>query len=252
MTFRVSLRKELLEQWRSYRLVIAVVVLVAFGLLSPLAAKLTPELMKLLPNGGEIAKLIPPPTTMDAVAQYIKNTSQFALILAILMTMGAVAVEKDKGTAALMLVKPMPRCTFLVAKFIALALTFAFSILLAAVACYYYMLILAGALPLAAWLALNAFLLLEAWFYVALTLLCSTLTRSQAVAGGLGFGFVLLLVILESLPRLGDYLPGRLTSWGTELLAGGRMQAWPALWVTVGLIGVTLAAACLLFRGQEL
>jgi hypothetical protein len=30
------------------------------------------------------------------------------------------------------------------------------------------------------------------------------------------------------------------------------MQAWPALWVTVGLIGVTLAAACLLFRGQEL
>ncbi len=252
MTFRVSLRKELLEQWRSYRLTIAVVVLVAFGLLSPLAAKFTPELMKLVPNGDAIAKLIPPPTTMDAVAQYIKNTSQFALILAILMTMGAVAVEKDKGSAALMLVKPLPRCTFLMAKFVALALVFGLSISLAALACYYYTLVLFEALPWPAWLALNAFLLLQVWLYVALTLLSSTLTRSQAVAGGLGFGFVLLFAILESLPRLGDYLPGRLTSWGATLLTGDPLQAWPALWVTLGLIGVTLSVTCLIFRRQEL
>ena len=35
---------------------------------------------------------------MDAVTQYIKNIGQFGVILALLLTMGAVAQEKDKGT----------------------------------------------------------------------------------------------------------------------------------------------------------
>ncbi len=252
MTFQASLRKELLEQWRSYRMPIAVVVLVSLALVSPLSARFTPELMKLLPNGEEIAKLIPPPTIMDAVTQHIKNTTQFALILAILMSMGAVAVEKDKGTAAMILVKPLPRWAFLLSKFVALALTLAVSILLAGLACYYYTLILFGPLPLMAWCALNVLLLLQVWLYVALTLLCSTLTRSQAAAGGLAFGLIALLAILGSLPRVGDYLPARLTGWGMELVAGGSAQAWIALWVTLALIGAALGTACLSFRAQEL
>src|SRR5438128_3043689 len=91
MAFWVALRKELWEQWRSYRLLIAAVVLGAFGLSSPLLAKVTPEIIRLLPNGDQIAGLIPPPTTLDAVDQYLKNMSQFAIILAILLSMGSVA-----------------------------------------------------------------------------------------------------------------------------------------------------------------
>ncbi|MCD6286204.1 MAG: ABC transporter permease, partial [Anaerolineae bacterium] len=94
MIFLVALRKELFEQRRTYRLLVVVVVLLGFGLMSPLAAKLTPELLRLLPNGEEIAKLIPSPTTADAVAQYLKNSSQFGVLLALLMTMGVVVQEK--------------------------------------------------------------------------------------------------------------------------------------------------------------
>jgi ABC-type transport system involved in multi-copper enzyme maturation permease subunit len=155
MIFLAALRKELLEQWRTYRLLAVGVVLVVFGLLSPLIAKYTPEIIKLIPNGEALSHLLPTPTAMDAVTQYIKNIGQFGVILALLLTMGAVAQEKDKGTAAMMLVKPLPRATFLVAKFTALALTFTATIAIAGAACYYYTWLLFGALDAPRWLALN-------------------------------------------------------------------------------------------------
>ena len=49
-----ALRKEMIEQWRTYRLLVVCVVLIAMAMTSPLIAKLTPELLKLLP-GGEIS-----------------------------------------------------------------------------------------------------------------------------------------------------------------------------------------------------
>jgi len=252
MSFMVALRKELLGQWRSYRLLVASVVLLAFGLLSPLTAKLMPELFKLVPGGEQIAQLIPPPTIQDAVAQYIKNSDQFALILAILMAMGAVAQEKDKGTAALILAKPMPRAAFLLAKFASLGTTLAMGLALAGAACYYYTWILFGAIPPAAWLALNGLLLAIVLMYVALTLLCSTLAKSQAAAGGLAFGLVVILGVLGSLPRIGEYFPARLLVWGSGLVAGTATPAWPALLVTLALIFGALASACLFLGRQEL
>ena len=125
MLFWVALRKELLEQWRTYRMLVVGAVLLAFGLLSPLTARLTPELIRLIPNGDQLAGLIPAPTALDAAAQYLKNMSQFAVILALLLTMGSVTQEKERGTAAMMLSKPLPRWAFLAAKFAGLAVTFA-------------------------------------------------------------------------------------------------------------------------------
>jgi len=73
MSVMVALWKETLEQWRTYRLLAVVVVLGVFGLLSPLIAKLTPELVRLVPGGEQLSLLVPPPTMADAVAQYVKN-----------------------------------------------------------------------------------------------------------------------------------------------------------------------------------
>lgn len=255
MIFWVALRKEMLEQWRSYRLLIVGVVLLLFGLASPVLAKYTPEILRLaVPKGQatELLNLIPEPTVADAVAQYVKNTSQFGILLALLMAMGMVALEKDKGTAALMLSKPLPRGVFLLAKFAALGLTFALGILLAGVAGYFYTVLLFGSLSLPAWLGLNGLLLLCLLVYIALTLFCSTLTHSQVVAAGLAFGFLIVLGFLGALPRLGDYLPNRLISWGAGLFAATGTAPWGALWVSLGLIAASLLAAWLIFRRQEL
>jgi len=252
MNFLAALRKEWLEQWRTYRLLMVGVVLVVFGLLSPLFAKYTPEIIKLIPNGEAIAQLIPTPTMMDAVTQYIKNIGQFGIILALLLSMGAVAQEKDKGTAAMMLVKPLSRVTFLAAKFTALALMFAVTLAMAGAACYYYTWLLFGALDLPRWLALNGLMLVWMLVYVALTLLCSVVTKSQAAAGGLALGLLFILGLIGSIPGVGEYLPGQLIAWGGGLMAGEAKAFWPALGVSGGIIVLALMGAKLIFERQEL
>ena len=252
MKLVVALRKELLEQWRTYRMLIVAVVFVVPGLASPLLAKLTPELLRMIPEGEQIAGLIPEPTVSDAVVQYVKNLTQFGVILALLMAMGSVAREKDKGTAAMVLVKPMPRASFLLAKFGALAVTFGVSILLAGAAAYYYTLLLFEPLDLGGWLALNGLFLVYLLVYVALTLLASTVSRSQAVAGGLAFGFLMVLGILGALPGLDKAMPGQLLTWGSGLLLGEDVARWPALGVSLGLIAGALLAAQAILSRQEI
>ena len=214
MSVLVAFRKEWMELIRTYRLLIVAVVLVFFGLTSPLLAKYTPEIITLFPGGEDISKIIPPPTVWDAVTQYVKNMTQFGIILALLLTMGVVAQEKDKGTAAMVLVKPMPRGAFLGAKFLSLAAMFAICLIAAGLACYYYTLLLFEALDILHWLALNALLFLYVMVYVAITLFCSTLVKSPPAAGGVALGLVVVLGLVGAIPGLGKYLPGELNAWG--------------------------------------
>lgn len=249
----VVLRKEMMEQWRSYRLLIVGVVLLLFGLASPLLAKYGPEILRLaLPQGEELVALIPPPTLADAVSQYLKNMSQFGVLLAVLMAMGSVALEKDKGTAGLMLAKPISRGAFLAAKFLALATTFVAGIFLAGVAGYYYTLLLFGSLSPLAWLGLNGLLLVFVLVYVALTLLCSTLTESQVVSGGLAFAVVVALSGLGAVPRLGTAMPGQLITWAGGLFTAQGEPAWTALGLSIGLIALGLVLAWWVFERQDL
>jgi ABC-2 type transport system permease protein len=252
MNLWTSLRKELMEQIRTSRLLVLLAILGFFGLTSPLMARYISEIMRLVPGGEQFTAMIPPPTVNDAIAQYIKNTSQFGIVMALLLSMGSIAQEKEHGTAALMLVKPLPRVSFLLGKFLALALVFAIALLVAGLGAYLYTAVLFQVLDLGAWLALNGLMWLEMLVFVALTLLFSTLFRSQAAAVGLGFGMILLFALLGSLPTLGELQPGQLVVWGASLFGPAPVSAWPALWVSLGLIALSLLAAWLVFRRQEL
>jgi ABC-2 type transport system permease protein len=253
MNFLIALHKEWMEQWRTKRVLIIGAVFVLFGLASPLLAKITPDLLKAVPNlPPGLAEAIPAPTLADAVAQYVKNLSQFGILLAVLMSMGVVAQEKERGTAAMVLTHPLLRWNFLAAKFVALGLTFALSLTLAALGCWYYTLLLFEGLVWGPFLALNGLMLVVFLVYVAVTLLCSTLARTQGAAAGLAFAALLLVAGIGSLPRLGDYFPGRLFAWGGSLVLGEGEPAWAALWVSLALIAISLITAWQVFRRQEL
>lgn len=252
MNFFIVLRKELTEQMRTKQLLIVAAVLAAFGLTSPLLAKFTPELLKSIPNiPAGLAEMIPSPSMVDAVGQYVKNLGEFGVLLALLMTMGAVAQEKERGTAAMMLTHPVSRLNFLLAKFTALGITFAVSLAVAALGCWYYTLLLFGALPLGPYLALNGLILVVFLVYIAVTLLCSTLARTQGAAAGLTFAALVLVAGIGSLPRIGDYFPGRLFSWGATLVMGGTDTAWPAFGISLGIVAAALIIACIIFCRQE-
>ncbi len=249
------LRKEFREQWRTYRLLIVAVVLAFFGWSSPPIARYTPLLLKSIPGAPPgLDLLVPPPTIADAIGQYVKNVGQFGILLALLVPMGAVALEKERGTAAMLLSKPVSRGTFLLAKFAALGVTFFLGLFLAALGGYLYTrLLFPETLPAGRFALLNLFLFLELLVYVALTLLASTLTRSQAAAAGLAAAFFALLLIPGVFPQVGRYLPGELSSWGSRLLLGGESgPAWGALGISLGIVALALLGAWVALRRQEI
>jgi ABC-2 type transport system permease protein len=253
MSLLTCLRKEWIELSRTSRLLVLLIVLGFFGLSSPLLAKYTPEMMTLIPGGEAIASIIPVPSLVDAITQYVKNIGQFGILLALLLSMGLVSREKERGTAALLLTKPLPRRSFLWAKFIALGLGFGLALLVASLGGYYYTRLLFGSVALGGWLLLSGALFIQVLLVSAVTLLFSTLLRSQAAAAGLALGLTLLVSLLESIPGLAPYLPNRLVAWAANNLLGGPpLAAWPALAICLGLMLACLLAAWQIFERQEL
>jgi ABC-2 type transport system permease protein len=249
----VLLKKELWEQWRTYRFLVVAAVLVLFGLASPPMARYLPELLKSLP-GVPPGLVIPAATLADAITQYLKNLTQFGVILALLVPMGMVAQEKDRGTAAMLLSKPVSRASFLLAKYLALALCFLASLVLAGVAGYYYTGILFEWMDPGSFALLNGLLLLDLLVYLALTLLASTITRSLPAAGGLTLGLYALLWIAGIVPQVARNLPDALPGWGAQLVLSPLAvePAWGALGVSGGIIVAALLLAWFIFRRQEI
>ena len=253
MNFITVFRKEMLEQGRTYRFLIVAAVFAAFGLASPLLAKFTPEMLKAIPGvPADLLAAIPAPTVADAITQYVKNMSQFGILLALLVTMSVVVQEKERGTAAFFLTRPVSRETFLLAKFASLAVTFIASLSVAAIGCWYYTYVLFEPLAWAPFLALNGLMLVIFLVYMALSLLGSTLARSQGIAVGLAFIALVIIGLGGSLPTIGEYFPGRLFSWGVTMMLGGAGTAWPAFWISLGIIVMALVVACIVFRRQEI
>jgi ABC-2 type transport system permease protein len=247
-----SLRKELLEAWRGKRFLVAIILLGAFGMMSPLLAKFMRELFASIPGAEMISAIIPEPTTMDAIAQYVKNVEQFGILLALLLSMGLVAVEKERGTAALMLSKPLGRSNFILSKFLGVSILLLTAILVAALGGYYYTLFLFEPLPVGDWLAFNGLMGLLLLVVAAITILFSTLFTSQAAAAGVALGVYLLISLFGNIPAISPYIPDRVVRWGISLFTDHPDPAWGALGVCLGLIVVCLTAACLIFRRQEL
>ncbi|TMC08778.1 MAG: ABC transporter permease [Chloroflexi bacterium] len=203
----ILLRKELVEQWRTMRLPSAIALFLFVGISSPLLARFTPQIIQAV-AGAHLAGLVPPPQVGDAVAQFVKNMGQFGALMAIVLAMGSVAVEKERGTAAFVLSKPVGRVQFLAAKLLALTATLAAGVLAAGLATYLYTGILF------AWLR-PGFLVTAALTLVALTVFAtftfaaSTLTGSTAAAAGSGFVALVVAGAVSVFPHVGGVQPVR-------------------------------------------
>jgi len=246
------LRKELLEQWRTRRLLVVAVVFTALGIGSPLLARYTPELVKAL-AGEQLQIVVPPPTAADSVSQFLKNLGQAGVLTAILLAMGSVAVEKERGTAALLLTKPVSRAAFLLAKLLAISATLLVGLLLAAIAGYYYTSILFDPLPPFGWAAMAGLLLLSLIAYASLTFMGSAMTRSSLAAAAIGIGALILLAVISALPTIGPFTPGGLGAPGAALAVGEEPGPIVGpLFTNLAGVAVVFAIAWIAFRRQEL
>lgn len=253
-TFWPMLKKELYEQYRTYRALIALIVLLLLGLSAPIVTKLTPDLLQNLGNGIKIA--LPPPTANDALTSYIKNMIELPGLMIVLLVMGCVADERSRGTAITVLTKPVPRSVFVLAKFLAYALTLLASIALTAAGTYVYTDQLFSPLPVGPFVLLNLAMYIFLLVTLAITVLASVLFRNAIAAGGLAFvGFIALGTLPNLNSTIAQGLP--LVLFSSERLPkvlAGTAAPGDILWpfgIGLALAAVFVGIACLVFRQQE-
>jgi ABC-2 type transport system permease protein len=254
--FLAAVSKELLQQVRTKRLLVVVAVFALMGLMSPALARFMPELLGSIEGVEQFADLIPEPSAADAMTQYIKNITQFGFVLAVLLGMGAVAGEKERGTAAMIMCKPMSRWAFVTSKFAAQTLVYVLGFAVAAAGGYFYTYLLFGQIDLGDFLLINLLLLVWLLTFVAVALLGSTMGSTTAAAAGVGFGGSVVLLLVGSLPGVGALAPGGLVAWATQLgtaAAGDQVTANGGALV----MGLVIALMCVIaavgvFEEQEL
>jgi ABC-2 type transport system permease protein len=255
-TLRILLTKEIAESWRTRQAPVLLGMFFVMGMLAPLLARLTPEIVAASAGAG-LAAALPAPTSADAVDQFLKITGQIGAFVAVLATMGAVAGDRERGTIALVLTKPVERGAYLAAKILALIGILGAAVAVAGVAAAVYTSVLFRPLPLPGFAGAVVLVWIGLLVPTAITFLGSVVGRSPAIAGGFGFAWIVLGSAAGALPAVGADMPAALPgqarnlALGTDPVALGGALARPLL-VSVLILAVSTAIAWRAFARQEL
>lgn len=254
--FGVALRKELIQLWRSKMVLVILGVFALFGMASPLLAYFMPEIFSNIEGAEMFRDLIPEPTVADAMTQYLKNISQFGFLIAILVGMGSVASEKEKGITEMILHKPLPRWAFILSKFTAQTLVYVTAFFIAEILAYVYILVLFEPVSFGVFTIINFLLLMWLLCFTAITVLGSTVSRSIGAAAGISLAGSVVLMLSAQIPNYGNISPQALMGWagilGSELSFNLQTSNFTALGAAFVLIIMALIWAVGLFEQQEL
>jgi ABC-2 type transport system permease protein len=243
-------KKEMVEQYRTFRLLIVLAALLFFGFATPLLLKFLPDI--LATSSQQIPLQIPTFTAKDAILSYISNLGQIGLLIVVLVSMGAIASERERRTAVMTLSKPVGFGAFVCAKLASLAVLFGVGLMLGALGCYLYTLILLGDFNPGTFLQINLLVGLYLLVCISVTLMFSSFFKNQLAAGGLAFVTLIVLWLLSNLPGVGQAMPYGLMNWASSLANGGGASHWSALIVSLALVIVVTLAAWQVLRRTEL
>jgi ABC-2 type transport system permease protein len=254
--FWQSLRKEWIQLWRTKMVLVIVGVFALFGIMSPLLAHFMPEIFSSIEGAEMFKDLIPQPSVADATGQYLKNISQFGFLIAILVGMGKVASEKEKGMTEMILHKPLPRWAYILSKFTAQVVVYTIAFIVAQGFAFAYTWYLFGEISLLGFSVMNALLLVWLLCFVAVTTLGSTVAKSIGAAAGISLGGAVVLMLTAQIPKYGAISPQALIGWagliGKDLTLSLQTSNFTALGAAVVFIVMCMVWAVGLFEQQEI
>ena len=237
------LKKEMLEQARTGKLMFLGILFVLFGIMNPAVAKLTPWLLEMFADsleGSGMTITAVTITALDSWVQFYKNIPM-ALIAFVLLQGGIFTKEYASGTLVLSLTKGLARFKVVIAKTAVLLILWTvgywmcFGITYAYNASFWDNAIAKSlAFSAVCWWIFGVFV-------ITLMILFSTITNANAgVLLGSG-GIVLICAVIGLIPKCGKYLPTFLMD-GNSLIYG---LSEPKVYLAS--LVITAAAALLCF-----
>lgn len=246
-------KKELVESWRTSRLLLLIIIFLIFGLMNPLLAKLTPEIVKMT-IGAAMAKTIPDPTSLDSWTQFYKNLTQIGLIVIALIFSGTVSNEISKGTLINLVTKGLRRWSVIVGKMISLILQWTLCLSLTFLVTWGYTAyyfpdnkspyLLQAAFPL--------------WLFGLLLLgiiVCSSTIARNNYEGLLMTGAaVVIMILLNMFDKVKYYNPISLITQNINFLqkASALEKYNPAIGISILLILLSLLFSVLIFNRKKI
>jgi len=219
--FVAFFKKEIYESLRSGKLLILLCLFVAFGVMNPAIAKLTPYLFRMLSEELAESGMVITEVTVDALTswtQFFKNIPM-ALIAFVLLYSGIFTGEYAAETLVLMLTKGLARYKVVLAKSLLLFMLWSAGYWLCFGDTYGYNAYywdngtVSGLVPASVNWWLCGVLVLS------LTVLFSTLLRHYGGVLLLTGGSVFIMYLLGLVPKLEAYMPTSLMN-SAELLVG--------------------------------
>jgi ABC-2 type transport system permease protein len=246
-------QKELLEGVRTYKAIILIAVFLIFGIMSPLFAKLTPDILSSFASEG-VTISMPDPTALDSWAQFFKNVSQMGFVVLVVLYSGILAQEVSRGTLINMLTKGLSRTAVICAKYSMLIAVWSVSYALCLLVTLSYTVYLFPActvenLP---------FALIALWLFGVLLLSILILAASAArsnysclLATGLA---VVIMTIANIAPDAHKFDPLSLAMDSTALTTGTSSPSdlMPAAIIALCCSCACLVGAVLIFRKRQL
>lgn len=251
------LSKEWLETRRDTKRWVLLGIFLFFGLMSPLAAKLTPEIIRLFANTPDMAGiqlLIPTPDVYAAYEQFIKNITQMLFMAVLLVFMGIISQEKADGSAILILTKGVSRPVFLLSKILSSLLLTTIAYWLSVALFLMYTQILFDQFLIPGTIATLMMLWLYLLTFTSITMLASTLSKTVGMSALFTFGAFFSLLAVSSLPIIRDWSPILLASLASRFLHGvsdASIMLKPVI-SSILLIPICFITAVLAFKRQEL
>lgn len=247
------IKKELLDYFRSGKLVILGVVFVLFGIMNPLIAKLTPLLFELLSDSLEqsgIQITQTQITALDSWIQFYKNIPMALIIIAVIQST-VFTKEYQSTTLILSLTKGLERYKVIVAKSIVLIGIWTVGYWISYFITYGYNMIYWDNSILSN-LGFAAFCFwLLGMFVIALIVFFSTLSKSNVgVLLGAG-GVVLAGYLISMLPKIGKYLPSYLINCNGIIVGMDVHDFYPTIIITIIFSIIAFASSIFIFNKKE-
>jgi ABC-2 type transport system permease protein len=251
--YRELLEKEVIEAWRTHRLVLVSALYVVLGITAPLIIRYLPELQGLFgPVDEELG--FGEAGLPDAIDLLVRNVVQFGSIAAVLLAMGSVAGERERRTLGLALSKPVSRTAFLASKFVALAMVLGFATVLGVLATFLYSSLLFGATDPLAWAQVALLLLLAVLVPAAITFLGSVVAGSSLSAAAFGITGLVVLSLGSTLPTANPWFSTGLAEIARALPlegVGEELDAARTIGISIGIVVVALALSWWRFRRAD-
>ncbi|MBC7320971.1 hypothetical protein H5T89_10025 [bacterium] len=218
MVFKL-MKKEFIEFRKTGKLIAIIVTFLLFSILSPITAKIMPEMIKSI--SSEITIIVPPPTWKDAFLQFFKNLNQIVFLIVVLLFIGSIAEEKNRRTAGLIVSKGIDRREWVLAKFLfQISLVFVLTIV-SFFLCYYYSAILFPYTEFGTSLQSCLLFLFYMTFIISLTIFSSSVGNNIIQAGGIFIAIFIILGILNMFPSIKAYNPIYLSSLENQWIVSG-------------------------------